>query len=182
MNELIEKVIKWSTDCNILNPEDLPSQGLKLVSEYGELCNNMLEGRSTKDDVGDCIVVCINLAKIKGYNTLFLLNEHTGFFNGFTDISILKAGVALGKISDAVAKGSDYHSHLHDFVEKLRDIAWSNGHTIEECLEHAYNEIKDRKGIKFNGVFIKDTDPRYPEAKAIIDARKSNLSRADECV
>ena len=27
---------------------------------------------------------------------------------------------------------------------------------IQECLEHAYNEIKDRKGTMINGMFVKD--------------------------
>jgi len=27
---------------------------------------------------------------------------------------------------------------------------------IQQCLEHAYNEIKDRKGKMVNGMFVKD--------------------------
>jgi len=30
------------------------------------------------------------------------------------------------------------------------------GVTLEHCLEHAWNEIKDRKGKTVNGLFIKD--------------------------
>ena len=29
---------------------------------------------------------------------------------------------------------------------------------LHECLEHAYNEIKDRKGKTVNGVFVKEAD------------------------
>lgn len=29
---------------------------------------------------------------------------------------------------------------------------------LHECLEHAYNEIKDRKGKTVNGVYVKDAD------------------------
>jgi len=32
------------------------------------------------------------------------------------------------------------------------------GMTPKQCLEHAYNDIKDRKGRMVNGVFIKEGD------------------------
>ena len=33
------------------------------------------------------------------------------------------------------------------------------GLTLTECIEHAWQEIKDRKGQLINGVFIKEGDP-----------------------
>ena len=41
-------------------------QGLKLVSEVGELCDNLAKGRDVKDDIGDCIVVLTMIAKLSG--------------------------------------------------------------------------------------------------------------------
>ena len=38
----------------------------------------------------------------------------------------------------------------------LTNIAERHGLTIEECAEHAYDEIKDRKGRMVDGVFIKE--------------------------
>ena len=38
------------------------------------------------------------------------------------------------------------------------ELAFENGYTPEECLEYAYNEIKDRKGKFSNGSFIKEAD------------------------
>ena len=37
-------------------------------------------------------------------------------------------------------------------------LAKQYGWTLEECVEYAFNEIKDRKGKTVNGAFIKDTD------------------------
>jgi len=34
---------------------------------------------------------------------------------------------------------------------------------LNECLKFSYNEIKDRKGLLWNGVFIKESNPDYPE-------------------
>ena len=36
------------------------------------------------------------------------------------------------------------------------NIAERNNLTIEECLEVAYNDIKDRKGKMVDGVFVKE--------------------------
>ena len=44
-------------------------------------------------------------------------------------------------------------SHISQLIEK---IAQDNNTTIEECLNIAYNEIKNRTGRIINGKFIKD--------------------------
>ncbi len=38
----------------------------------------------------------------------------------------------------------------------LTNLAALEGLAIEECIEHAYNEIRDRKGKMINGTFIKN--------------------------
>lgn len=76
----------------------IPAQALKLVSEVGELADNVAKGRDVRDDIGDCLVVLNNLA---------LMNDTT----------------------------------------------------LEECLQVAYDDIKDRKGyLNESGVFIKESD------------------------
>ena len=37
-----------------------------------------------------------------------------------------------------------------------RLFAEQHGLTVQDCLEHAYNDIKDRKGTMVDGVFIKE--------------------------
>ena len=43
-------------------------------------------------------------------------------------------------------------------MECLHDIAKEYGTSLEETLEMAYNEIKDRKGKMIDGVFVKEAD------------------------
>ena len=45
-----------------------------------------------------------------------------------------------------------------DIMVVLINILVRNGVTIDECLEIAYNDIKDRKGKMVDGVFIKEGD------------------------
>ena len=40
----------------------------------------------------------------------------------------------------------------------LINIMTSNGLSMEECLQVAYDDIKDRKGKMINGVFVKESD------------------------
>ena len=38
----------------------------------------------------------------------------------------------------------------------LINVAERNGITMSECLKTAYNDIKDRKGMMVDGVFVKE--------------------------
>lgn len=93
----IEHITKWHHDRNLIEGSDNITQFAKLISEAGELSNNIAKGRDCRDDIGDMMVVLINIAE-------------------------------------------------------------RNGYTIEQCLEQAYNDIKDRKGKMINGTFVKEAD------------------------
>jgi NTP pyrophosphatase (non-canonical NTP hydrolase) len=43
-----------------------------------------------------------------------------------------------------------------DTIVTLIILAGQNGLKLEDCLEYAYNEIKDRTGKTVNGTFVKD--------------------------
>lgn len=91
----VDLVTAWSRERGILANGKVTTQTLKLVSEMGELADNVAKGRDVIDDIGDCLVV-------------------------------------------------------------LNNIAVMSGTTLEACLKHAYNDIKDRKGyLNAEGVFIK---------------------------
>jgi hypothetical protein len=94
---LIGCIADWHHDRNLIDGANNQSQFMKLISEAGELANNLAKGKDCRDDIGDMIVVLINIAEREGY-------------------------------------------------------------TIEECLEQAYNDIKDRKGKMINGTFVKESD------------------------
>jgi NTP pyrophosphatase (non-canonical NTP hydrolase) len=67
LNELIEKTIQWAKDRKIIQNSTPEIQGLKLMSEMGELADNLAKKRDCRDDIGDCMVVLINIAEMKGY-------------------------------------------------------------------------------------------------------------------
>jgi len=97
VNELIDNIARWHHDRNLIDGSDDKSQFAKLIQEAGELSDNICKGKDIADDIGDMIVVLINIAE-------------------------------------------------------------RNNLTIEQCLEQAWDDIKDRKGKMVDGVFVKESD------------------------
>jgi len=58
--------IQWSKDRGIIENSIPQVQTLKLVSEVGELADNVNKGRDIQDDIGDCLVCLTNIAALRG--------------------------------------------------------------------------------------------------------------------
>ena len=97
MEELVKKVAQWHHDRNLIEGATDKDQFCKLIQEAGELSDNICKGKDISDDIGDMIVVLINIAE-------------------------------------------------------------RNNLTLKECLEKAWDDIKDRKGEMVDGIFIKEGD------------------------
>lgn len=66
MKDNINKVIEWAKARKIIQNGNIQTQGLKLVSEVGELADNLAKGKDITDDIGDCTVVLIIIAEMYG--------------------------------------------------------------------------------------------------------------------
>jgi len=66
LQEVENKVVNWSSDRGILTNGNAVTQCMKLMSEMGELADNLIKGRDVKDDIGDCFVLLVNIARLKG--------------------------------------------------------------------------------------------------------------------
>jgi NTP pyrophosphatase (non-canonical NTP hydrolase) len=64
----------------------------------------------------------------------------------------------MGELSDSICKEKDVKDDIGDMIVVLLNIAERNNVTLEECLEQAWNDIKDRKGKMVDGIFIKEGD------------------------
>jgi len=97
LQDTINSIIQWHYDRNLIDGSSDKDQYLKLIQEAGELSDNICKGKDIRDDIGDMMVVLINIME-------------------------------------------------------------RNNLTLNECLEVAYNDIKDRKGRMVDGVFVKEDD------------------------
>jgi|TARA_B110000914_G_C15482724_1_gene456505 NTP pyrophosphatase (non-canonical NTP hydrolase) len=93
----IQQVVSWHLARNLIHGSSDKDQVLKLIQEVGELSDSICKEQSPIDDIGDIMVVLIN-------------------------------------------------------------IIVRNNLSVTECLNHAYNDIKDRKGKMIDGIFVKEED------------------------
>ena len=60
---IIQKIKGWHHDRNLIEGATDKDQYMKLIQEAGELSDNICKGKDIKDDIGDMIVVLINIAE-----------------------------------------------------------------------------------------------------------------------
>ena len=85
-------------------------------------------------------------------------NDRGLYEHGDTKTQALKLVEEVGETCRAILKDnhSDIEDGIGDAVVVLTNLAELQGTTIENCIERAYNEIKDRTGKMDNGTFKKD--------------------------
>ena len=66
MEQLIQKVSQWHHDRNLIEGATSKDQVLKLIQEVGELSDSVCKQQDVKDDIGDCLVILINIAEREG--------------------------------------------------------------------------------------------------------------------
>lgn len=73
---------------------------------------------------------------------------------------MLKLMEETGELASAMARSNDALTKdaVGDIVVVLTVLCTQLNISIEECIQIAYDEIKDRKGKMINGVFIKEAD------------------------
>lgn len=166
LEDLIRRVVLWGWERNLNGPECLESQTLKLVSEYGEIYTGIIEGKEddVADGIGDVLVVAILTGERLGHHIDPNLIECVA--DGHPDsVAGFVCTASLGLLADLIAKRS-YEAaklELDKFIVLICAMARELDLDPILCLADSYVEIKDRKGIMYNGVFIKEKDPRYPE-------------------
>lgn len=83
-----------------------------------------------------------------------------GLTGGDPHKQVLKLGEEFGELCEAFTKeryGQAIDS-IGDMFVVLTILARQIDISLEECVQVAYGEIKDRKGVMVNGVFVKESD------------------------
>jgi NTP pyrophosphatase (non-canonical NTP hydrolase) len=162
IEELVLLIEQWAEDRNIINGTKPLDQAMKLFSEFGELADNVGKGRDCRDDIGDVFVVLtiifaqlgesISDIAVQGYTTYSDKKAVLHLAESLADFSDMASN---NIIDDSIV---DILGYLQYIAEDYMDSA------LEECVQIAYNDIKDRVGVVYNGVYIKSTDIAYEGA------------------
>jgi hypothetical protein len=99
-------------------------------------------------------------------------NDRNLIEGGCPKAQMLKCVSEVGELADNINKQNDIRDDIGDVLVTLIILAAQHNLELDECLVVAYNDIKDRKGIMLDGVFIKDTDPSYECALNVLAARR----------
>lgn len=145
MQLLIEGVVKWANDKDLLKLQNAKRQYLKFLEEVGETCRAILKDEYDEmvDGFGDIAVTVIVYANQLGYDIddRFINNElYESEGNNFHDFITL-------------INQEQFYAGLCMLNELALEHAEEN---LEHCLDVAYNVIKNRTGKTVNGTFIKD--------------------------
>jgi len=173
LNELICKVEQWAEDRNIIKGSKPIDQAMKLFSEFGELADNVGKGRDCRDDIGDVFVVLTIMTAQHGHS----IEDHLAICGKGYNLKETVVELCENLVIFAVARHLEYEKEqeaLSMAVCLLQSIALQNGFTLEECVQIAYEDIKDRVGILWNGVFVKNTDENYNEVKSMFEKSLEN--------
>ena len=173
MQQLIKQIEQWAEERNLIEGSTPQKQFLKLAEEIGELItgHNKRNLELIKDAVGDCFVVLTILSKQTGYwdlegdywealeckdapISLYKQNENHSLQHILSNQGIL-ATQLLGEEGD---NEEEIHYCIGLITYDLVHYSYGQGLDFKDCVQHAYNQIKDRKGKMVDGVFIKDGD------------------------
>lgn len=86
--------------------------------------------------------------------------EERGLIPGNTKYQTVKLMEEIGELAEGIIKDrpEQVKDGIGDAVVVLIILSRQVGLTLEECLEYAYNEIKDRTGKTVDSVFVKESD------------------------
>lgn len=158
---VINNVIDWAIDRNLIKGSTHQAQFIKLVSEVGELNDALFLDPSrddVKDAIGDILVVMIILCEQLELN--FKENYEIVCVEKFKSYNphnmIIGLISELGGMADIISKGkTDIIYNICSIIYVLNHVANLHKFTLDECLESAYNTIKNRKGKMIDGFFVK---------------------------
>jgi hypothetical protein len=76
---------------------------------------------------------------------------------GATDkAQLIKLQEEVDELAASISYNTNPIDDIGDIIVVLINIAERNGLSINNCLAHAYKDIKDRKGKMVEGIFVKE--------------------------
>lgn len=175
IQELVPLIHQWAKERGIFDKSTPFNQLLKTHEEVGELIKACYDDDrpAIQDAIGDVMVTLINYCYFRkeNFNNVFLnglslrpIIEDTCLKQSFSVNSMLidlfKFECNKSKYNNDVDFVYDamiyFVKHLNGFTKLLK------GTTLVDCLNIAYNEIKNRTGRMINGEFVKNKNRTIP--------------------
>lgn len=160
MRILRQNVLNWADDKGLLKEENALYQLAKFSEEFGEW-HEAVNKEEKIDAAGDGDVVITILEAQLGLNPHELVAAALQFYDLFKPLSKdAQMSIALGRLAMGILKKNREAQVFGAAGVRvaLSGFRASIGLTEQECLEYAWNEIKDRTGKMVGGSFVKSED------------------------
>jgi hypothetical protein len=175
-HDLTTAVLTWATARNIIgeSAKGTPfAQLKKTLEEVNETRDALLTRevsnqyraereyvlRDIKDGIGDVCVTLIIGGQMQGMIPQPDMELTTDKSNLEIMDEVAQEVLRLATWIVSMPAKAWFVSSSEQILSRLKLIASRFGWTLEECLEAAWDEIKDRKGRMVNGEFVKEVQP-----------------------
>ena len=166
IQELVPLIHQWAKEREIYEQLTPFDELLKTHEEVGELIKACYDNDkpAIQDAIGDVMITMINYCYFIELDAIKYIKQAVDLsVTGYYTISyVINAHNALGRLISLYVwnEGKEISEpsglRVFSILHYLNGIAYLEGTTLEECLNIAYNEIKNRKGKIINRKFIKD--------------------------
>ncbi|MGV4405251.1 hypothetical protein ACQ1R0_03825 [Ornithobacterium rhinotracheale] len=158
LQKLQAQVIDWATERGIFEKSDAYMQLLKTGEEVLELLGAIHQNNKSEiiDALGDIQVCLINYLHFKVCDKeLVNIYDEEQITARLEDIYLMNILGSIMEIELLTPRAFPRNA-VSQFIGILKKTATAKNLTLVDCLESAYNVIKNRTGKMINGQFVKE--------------------------
>lgn len=161
-----QDIIGWGVARNLIGATGEGTrigQQAKTEEEFRELLEAIEtdDRHEQRDAIGDIYVTVVMQAQMWGLTiadccaTELVRSEWLGNDSGQ---HLARLNDAVSQISDAICRDDidEVKFGISNALVELSGLSSELGFSLAECIDAAWNEIKDRKGRMINGIFVKE--------------------------
>lgn len=177
MENLIQSVINWAEERNIIKGSSIEKETLKLMGTFGRLSDFINNKNICLHGIGDAVIQLMILCRMRDC----FINESLDLTKKITDdrivdpqISLIMVMKHMGELAEHLYHHRNIKPDMGYLLVYLTAFADGLGYSVKECTEMAFGLIKNEKFIIFNGDRLEESDREYENAvKLIASIRKS---------
>lgn len=169
IKDLDEKIIEWAKLRDLDKKGTMYGQRVKTIEEFAELLKGISKGDFdlVKDSIGDVYVTIIIANMLKKSEKIDLKKAMKDAKVDYKDVYSLHFGnqnYAINQMQKATSCMREllfigYTQHTVTMcLMYLMAMAEIYKSSLKECVELAYQEIKNRRGKIIDGTFVKESD------------------------
>jgi NTP pyrophosphatase (non-canonical NTP hydrolase) len=160
INELNAHIIDWAKERELDTKGTVEAQAIKTVEELSELIKAICKDKKEDiiDSIGDVYVTLVIGNMLDKQFDLEATYNDAVYYSGLAEITKVNTFIDLGDNISQVLTVLYSNFTLYKTLHSLLITATMYDLDFVECVESAYNTIKNRHGVIKDGMYVKDED------------------------